>query len=56
MIYKISRDKLRKIVAAARREIDLEDYIGIDRKNQVYIDRRKKQDRDKCRKKIEDDE
>jgi hypothetical protein len=53
-IKQISKEDLRKISAGARRAIDVENGIGVNRKHQVFNDKKKEIDKTKCRKKIEE--
>jgi hypothetical protein len=51
MKTKITKEELRKIAAGVRREVDLENNAGLNRHYTVEVDKKKKQDREKCRKK-----
>jgi hypothetical protein len=52
---KITREELLKIKRAAHREAEISEGIGVDRKNQVFVDRKKEQNKKLCRGKKLDD-
>ena len=52
---KITKEELRKITAGARRAADVEMGFGIDRKNNIFIDRKKKNNKWRCRSVVEDE-
>lgn len=49
---KIKREELLKIKGKIRREIDVADGVGINNKRQVFVDKRKKLNKELARKKI----
>lgn len=47
---KISKDELLTIKRGARREAEIEVGIGVNRKKQVFTDKKKKANKEQCRK------
>lgn len=52
---KIKKDELRKIKRGARRNVDVAEGIGVNRKAQVFVDKKKKTSKNKCREKGKED-
>jgi hypothetical protein len=48
---KITKEELRKIAAGARRAVDIELGIGLNNRHTIFTDKKKKADKEKCRKK-----
>lgn len=53
---KISSEEIRKIRSGARRQIDIENGIGLNRKSSVFSDKKKEKNKNACRDKKEFDE
>lgn len=52
---KITKEELRKIAAGARRAVDVELGIGVNARHTIFIDKKKKFSKGKCRtKRFED--
>ena len=52
---KIERDDLLNIKRGVRREIDVQDGVGINRRHNVETDRKKQRAKDQCRSKVKED-
>lgn len=52
---KITKAELRKIAAGARRSIDLEMGIGINNHHNISVDKKKENNKTRCRNKKSDD-
>jgi len=53
---KFTKEELRKIAADARRDIDLQEGIGLNRHKNISVDEKKKRSKNKCRNKITEEE
>jgi len=52
---KITKEELRKIAAGARRAVDLEIGIGINAHHTISTDKKKEENKNRCRNKKLDD-
>jgi hypothetical protein len=46
----LTKDKIHNIIRGARREVDISLGIGLNNKRAVFVDRRKKENKNYCRK------
>lgn len=51
----IERDELLNIKRGVRREIDVQDGVGINRRHNVEKDKKKAGNKDQCRSKVKED-
>lgn len=51
----ITKEEIRKLKSKVRREIDILAGEGVDRKHQVFVDRKKEKSRKHCRAKKVDE-
>jgi hypothetical protein len=52
---KITKEDMATIKRGARRDVEIEVGIGINRKHDIFVDRKKQISKDKCRTKYKDE-